>query len=267
MVLTRSDEGSRERPFVTYGAHDATGHTRASGWRRQHGWPYRREASNRHCQTHSPGEPFTLTSFSETTCKETFVGAQPRKVGDGRGKSRGNEDPNRAVHVGRRPWRAVQLLECATFPELMFEKFANGLDGVRISHNVRGEAPMSKVHLPSKADFDALQPTLEARTREWVTKDCSSFDEAIDSGGGGSIWDMPMIDSKRVVSLLVEFEMVIGNGCSIPVSVIEGGGYSSADELVAKLFPRIRDRCPDTKPGIAPTTSQPSKKPTAQVAR
>jgi len=138
----------------------------------------------------------------------------------------------------RERFNGVSMPHLAT---TMFENCACELDCVRISNNSLGEGAMSKVHLPSKADFETLQPMLETRAREWVAKDCSSFDEAI-SAGGGSIWDMPVIDSKRVVSLLIELESAIGNGCSIPVSVIEGGGYNSADELIAKLFPRIRDR-------------------------
>jgi len=120
--------------------------------------------------------------------------------------------------------------------------------------------------LPSKAGFDALQPTLEALARDWVARECTSFDAAVLGTSDGSIWDMPAIDSKRVVALLVELEGVVGNGCTIPVSVIAGGGYGSADDLVTKLLPRIRERCPDAQTGLPPT-SPPSTPPSMTQAR
>ena len=113
------------------------------------------------------------------------------------------------------------------------------------------------VHLPNKAAFDALQPALEALAREWAERECTSFDDAVcraagEDAGEGSIWDMPAIDSKRCVSLLVELEGLVGDDCKIPVSVIQAGGYASVDDLIAKLLPRIRERCPDvSKPGLA----------------
>jgi hypothetical protein len=111
------------------------------------------------------------------------------------------------------------------------------------------------VGLPNKAEFDVKLPQLEALARDWAERECTSFDAAVRRAAGdeqeeGSIWDMPAIDSKRTVSLLVELEPVLG-GCKLPSSLIKRGGYASVDDLIAKLFPKIRERCPDaTKPGF-----------------
>jgi hypothetical protein len=108
-------------------------------------------------------------------------------------------------------------------------------------------------HLPTKVQLDALLPQLQAYTRSWADRECASFDDAVlrETSGEGSIWDMPAIDSKRAVGLLVELEAVIGGGCKIPVSVITSGGYASPDDLVTKLFAKVREICPDiAKPGV-----------------
>ncbi len=117
------------------------------------------------------------------------------------------------------------------------------------------------VRLPTKAQFDVLLPQLEALARDWAERECTSFDDAVRRAAGvacgdGSIWDMPAIDSKRTVLLLVEMEALIGAGCKLPVSVIQAGGYGAVEEAIANLFPRIRKRCPDaSRPGLATATS------------
>ena len=84
-------------------------------------------------------------------------------------------------------------------------------------------------------------------TRDWAERECTSFDQAVrkaagvPSTGGGSIWDMPTIDSKRVASLLVELEPVLG--CRLPSALIKRGGYENAEDLLADMLPKIRERC------------------------
>lgn len=127
--------------------------------------------------------------------------------------------------------------------------------------------------LPEKPQFDAMLPKLQAYARDWAERECTTFNAAVRKAAGdeaedGSIWDlMPMIDSKRTVALLVELEGLIGGGCKIPVSVIKAGGYTSVDDLNAKLFAKIRERCPDaSKPGLAATTPPAAvSKPPSQV--
>jgi hypothetical protein len=125
------------------------------------------------------------------------------------------------------------------------------------------------VALPNKTDFDAKRSELEALARDWAERECTTFDAAVRKAsakdpGEGSIWDdMPEIDSKRTVSLLVELEPVLG--CKLPPSVIKAGGYASVDDLISKLFSKIRERCPDApKPGlVSGTTPAPASKPPA----
>lgn len=97
------------------------------------------------------------------------------------------------------------------------------------------------------ARFDAKVPELKALARDWTERECTSFDQAVrkaagvPSNGGGSIWDMPTIDSKRVVSLLVELEPVLD--CRLPPTLIKRGGYENAEDLMADMLPKIRERC------------------------
>jgi hypothetical protein len=132
---------------------------------------------------------------------------------------------------------------------------------------------------PTKAQLDALRPQLEAYALDWAERECTSFDAAVlgepnENEGDGSIWDMPAIDSKRVTSLLAElekmFEKMFGGNFKLPVSAIKSGGYSDGADLVAKLFPKIREKCSDShKPGVASASAAPppteTKSPPPQV--
>jgi hypothetical protein len=118
-------------------------------------------------------------------------------------------------------------------------------------------------HLPTKAQLTALLPQLEAHARVWAEREFSSFDDAVLSQkpkdpDTGSIWDVPAIDSKRVVSLLAELETLIGGGCKLPVSAIKSGGYANTEDLVSKLFPKLCEKCLDAqKPGVVSTSASP----------
>ena len=107
-----------------------------------------------------------------------------------------------------------------------------------------------------KVQFDAKAPELKALTRDWADRECTPFDEAVrrtaglPKDSGGSIWEMPSIDSKRVVSLLVELEPVLG--CKLPLTLVKRGGYISTDDLVADLMPMIRGCCSEPS---APTAN------------
>lgn len=115
--------------------------------------------------------------------------------------------------------------------------------------------------LPTKTKLDDAQQDLEVCARAWASEECTSFDEAVGcdvvpaADGSGSIWEMPPIDSKRVVSLLARFEAILGGGCKLPVSAIKSGGYKHVDDLLVHLLPALRERCPGTaKPGLASTS-------------
>ena len=114
-----------------------------------------------------------------------------------------------------------------------------------------------------KAQFDTKVGDLDALARDWAERECTSFDEAVRRAGGapesdGSIWDMPAIDSKRVVSLLAELEPALG--CKLPSLLIKRGGYATADELIADLLPKIRELCSDSpSPGVVTPTPSAAK--------
>lgn len=100
-----------------------------------------------------------------------------------------------------------------------------------------------------KVKFDSKVPELQTLTRDWADRECTTFDEAVRPAGlpiaaGGSIWDMPAIDSKRAVSLLVELEFLLN--CKLPSKLIKRGGYKSPDELLGDLVPKIRQLCSET---------------------
>lgn len=108
--------------------------------------------------------------------------------------------------------------------------------------------------LLTKAEFDAKDRQVQALARDWADRECTSFDEAVLQAAGqnsseGSIWQMPAIDSKRVVSLLVELEPLLG--CRLPPSLIRRGGYATSQDLIADLLPSIRARCSDGLVGPA----------------
>jgi hypothetical protein len=108
------------------------------------------------------------------------------------------------------------------------------------------------------AQFDSRVAELQALTRDWAGREAVSFDDAVgcrpqNNDGSGSIWDMPTIDSKRVVALLVELETKLG--CRLPCALIKRGGYSSPEELSSHLLSRIRENCSDANgPGVAATS-------------
>lgn len=96
---------------------------------------------------------------------------------------------------------------------------------------------------PGPSDHGVQVADIEAFIRDWAERECCSFDEAIDRMSGSakgphSIWDMPPIDSKNVVALLVDLEEVLGR--SVPCTVIRPGGYADVEDLVKDLAPKIR---------------------------
>lgn len=122
----------------------------------------------------------------------------------------------------------------------------------------------------TKAQFDAKRSELEALAKAWADRECTSFDEAVHPAssknqGGGSIWRMPAIDSKRVVSLLVELEPVLG--CNLPSSLVRRGGYVNRDQLAVDLLSRIRQWCIDGPPSTVGATAADSVTSTPDTSR
>lgn len=97
------------------------------------------------------------------------------------------------------------------------------------------------------AEFDDRSSQLEEIMRDWCEENCTSFDDAVSGGqpkptGSLSIWDdIPDIDSKEAIGCLVALEPTLG--CELPAELVRPGGYSSVDDLVEDLLPKIRAMC------------------------
>lgn len=109
------------------------------------------------------------------------------------------------------------------------------------------------------AQFDAVHGELTSMIEDWVDRECTSFDAAVQRAAGEaenapSIWDVPQIDSKRTVSLLTALEPLLG-GKNLPATLIKKGGYGSLEELKAGLVPRLRQHCT----GVTATAPDPEQ--------
>jgi hypothetical protein len=109
------------------------------------------------------------------------------------------------------------------------------------------------------AEFATREPQLATLIEDWVDRECSSFDDAVRKAAGlatagPSIWDMPTIDSKRVVALLTELEPVLER--RLPAALIRKGGYASADDLKADLVPKLKKLAITGKAKLLATPTQ-----------
>jgi hypothetical protein len=97
----------------------------------------------------------------------------------------------------------------------------------------------------SEKEFAANKSAVDACVDDWITDNCGSFESFDDDP---SLWsDMPVIDSKLAVGVLVALEKVVGR--QLDVNLIEAGGYSSPDDLKARLLPRVGQVCAGTWTG------------------
>lgn len=111
------------------------------------------------------------------------------------------------------------------------------------------------------AEFATREHQLNALIDDWVGRECTSFDDAVrmaagESPAGPSIWDMPTIDSKSVVSLLTQLEPVLDR--RLPATLIKPGGYTSSEELKNDLVPKLKKLATTGKAKLLPpkTTRQ-----------
>jgi len=118
-----------------------------------------------------------------------------------------------------------------------------------------------KAPMLTPAQFDAALPQVTAMVDDWVDRECTSFDAAVQRSaggaddGGGSIWDVPQIDSKRTVSLLTALEPLLGDK-KLPATLVRRGGYSSADDLKADLLPKLRKHCTGSASSMPPSAEK-----------
>jgi len=77
---------------------------------------------------------------------------------------------------------------------------------------------------------------------DWLGAACLDWDEAVnaeaESGGEVDLWDgMPVVDSKTVARTSPIFERYLG--IPLDVKLIRRGGYSSIDDVLADLLPKM----------------------------
>lgn len=84
---------------------------------------------------------------------------------------------------------------------------------------------------------------LVAELEAWFEEETTSIDSGVSAdapaGAGGSIIAMrPAIDSKRVVDATIITQQVLG--IELPPEIIKPGGYSSCQEMIADLVPKLQ---------------------------
>jgi hypothetical protein len=101
----------------------------------------------------------------------------------------------------------------------------------------------TKSALPTitKTTFDAVKSDLRSDLKKWWEDESESFDAAV--AGTASVWGgMPEIDSKAVVKASPIIRKFVGG--ELDPRMIRKGGYSSFDDLVNDLLPKLREACP-----------------------
>ena|SRR5438093_374320 len=78
----------------------------------------------------------------------------------------------------------------------------------------------------------------------WLQEACLDWDEAVNAEAGKSgevdLWDdMPVVDSKTVARTSPIFEKYLG--IPLDVKLIRRGGYSSIDDVLADLLPKMEE--------------------------
>lgn len=101
---------------------------------------------------------------------------------------------------------------------------------------------MVKTKKELKAAFATKVRTLKAELEAWFAAETESIDGSIEAsapaGAGGSIISVrPAIDSKRVVDATVVTKKVLE--IELPPEIIKPGGYSSCEEMIADLVPKL----------------------------
>lgn len=93
-----------------------------------------------------------------------------------------------------------------------------------------------------RAIFVSKAKELVSELEEWFDEETEAIDGSIaaaaPSGSGGSIvGTCPAIDSKRVVDATAITKKVLD--IDLPPEIIQPGGYSSCEEMIADLVPKL----------------------------
>jgi hypothetical protein len=85
---------------------------------------------------------------------------------------------------------------------------------------------------------------IAAEIKRWWDEECTDWDAAVTGAdpaslpGGADLWDdMPTVDSKAIARSSPIFERHLG--IPLDVKLIRHGGYSSIDDAIADLVPKM----------------------------
>jgi hypothetical protein len=101
----------------------------------------------------------------------------------------------------------------------------------------------------TKAEFDELKPQLRLELERWWEDEREDLeaDPPPPDLASDPLWEgLPEIDSKAVVKASPFVRKYLG--VELDPRLIRKGGYSSFDDLVEDLFPKLREICPDRHP-------------------
>lgn len=109
---------------------------------------------------------------------------------------------------------------------------------------------MSSKHTPviTKSSFDEIASELTQSLGEWHEDEKNDLDADLpaDLTSDPLFEDMPEIDSKSVVKASPIIRKLLG--AELDPKLIRKGGYTSFDDLIADLLPKLRASCPDSLP-------------------
>jgi hypothetical protein len=102
----------------------------------------------------------------------------------------------------------------------------------------------TQAHVGSSASTVSKAAGIAADLRTWWETECTDWDAAVtgadpgDLPGGSDLWDdMPQVDSKAIARTSPIFEQHLG--LPLDVSLIRPGGYTSIDDAIADLVPKM----------------------------
>lgn len=105
-------------------------------------------------------------------------------------------------------------------------------------------ASITRVSRSTAAATAAIAVAIAAAIKLWWEEECTDWDTAVTGAdpaslpGGTDLWDdMPTVDSKAIARTSPIFERYLG--IPLDVKLIRPGGYTSIDDAIADLVPKM----------------------------
>ena len=102
----------------------------------------------------------------------------------------------------------------------------------------------TQLYVVSPASTVSKATEIAVDLRTWWERECTDWDVAVscadpgDLPGSSDLWDdMPQVDSKAIARTSPIFEQHLG--LPLDVSLIRPGGYTSIDDAIADLVPKM----------------------------